>query len=221
VYALWLRPGATSLLTNNWLLRLICTNSVEQPGVCREVHPRGSCRNFRARREPPVRVEPPEPTDENVRHIALTKGKVATVDAADYEWLSRFRWHATCSRGRYYAATVIDGRSISMHRMIANPGPGEVVDHVDGQSLNNRRANIRTCTPQQNRYNTRPFGKSPYVGVSRSGKRWQAKIKHKGRTLFLGYFDDPVEAARARDAAARKYHGKYAWLNFPEESKEC
>ena len=54
------------------------------------------------------------------------------------------------------------------------------------------------------------------MGVSPAGKRWKAKIKHEGQSIFLGYFDDPIEAAQARDAAAKKYHGPYAWLNFPE-----
>lgn len=217
-YAGWLRPGRSAVMTGDWLSRLLCVNSLESPGELRDVAPTGTCRNFRPRREAPERPQPPQPASDAVRYIALTKGLFATVDAADFDWLNRFRWHATGTRGRYYAATIIDGKSISMHRLIMNPPEGMVVDHVDGERLNNRRANLRICTPEENRHNTRPLGKScPYVGVRPHGDKWRARITVKGESLFLGDYDEVLEAARARDAAARQHHGPYAWINLPED----
>jgi hypothetical protein len=99
-----------------------------------------------------------------------------------------------------------------------DPPAGMIVDHIDGNSLNNLVANLRNCTPADNRHNTRPLGKSsPYVGVRPHGAKWRARITVHGQNLFLGDFDTPEEAAKARDAAARKYHGAHAWINIPEE----
>ncbi len=204
-------------MTGDWVSRLMCINSREAPGELREAAPTGTCRNFRRRQDPPLRVEPPAPAGDAIRHIQLTKGKYALVDAADYEWLSAFRWHAKCSRGRYYAATMINGKSVTMHRLLMNPPPGMVVDHIDGNSLNYCCGNLRNCTPAQNRHNTRPCGKScPFVGVRPHGDKWRASIVHDGKKIHLGDFDDPIAAALARDEAARQYQGEFAWLNFPD-----
>jgi hypothetical protein len=205
-------------LTIAYPATLTCVNHPDTPGRMIQVMPSDTCRNFRPRREPPVRLDPPQPADDGLRRIALTKGKFATVDAADYEWLSAFRWHATCARGRYYAATVVHGKSISMHRMIMNPPAGMVTDHIDGNSLNNPRSNLRNCTPEQNRHNTRPSGKSSrFIGVYRRGDKWIVKITHKGQRFYLGPFDTEIEAAKARDQKALELFGEYAWLNFPED----
>jgi hypothetical protein len=203
-----------------WPATRTCVNHPDAPGEMVQVMPSESCRNFRPRPQGPVRLSPPSPPKEGLRYIALTKGKFATVDAADYEWLIQFRWHATGTHGRYYAATVIDGKSISMHRMIMNPPPGKVTDHMDGNGLNNSRANMRNCTPQQNRYNQRPLRRkaSQYIGVFRRGDKWYAKITHNRKCHFLGPFDTEVEAAKARDKKAIELRGQYAWLNFPPET---
>jgi hypothetical protein len=91
-----------------------------------------------------------------------------------------------------------------------------VVDHINGNGLDNRRCNLRICTPAQNGLNSRPRvdGKSRFKGVFPHGDRWRAKVG--GR--HLGLFDDEVEAAKARDRLARKLHGKFARLNFPPQN---
>jgi hypothetical protein len=215
-------PAARSLISLNagWPAMLACVNHPEAPGELRDVLPSAdACRNFRLRPEPPVRLAPPPPPKKGLRYIALTKGKFALVDAADYEWLSQYRWHATGMHGRYYAATVINKKAVTMHRMILNPPPGKVADHHDGNGLNNSRTNLRNCTRQQNRHNTRPTGKtSQYIGVTRRGQKWIAKITHKKKCHFLGPFDTEIEAAKARDKKALQLHGEYAWLNFPDET---
>ncbi len=204
-------------LSSGFALGPVCSNHPESPGQWKCLVRSRPCRNFRPKHQEPLRLESPKPPNDRVRYIALTKGKFATVETADYKHLMRFRWHAKETRGRFYAATVIKGKSVAMHRMLLTPPPGMVVDHIDGNGLNNCRSNLRLCTPEQNRRNTRPRRKSsPYLGVSRSGDKFKVQIKHNGRTHYLGQFESETEAARARDEKAKQLHGPYAWLNFPE-----
>lgn len=108
-----------------------------------------------------------------------------------------------------------------LHRMIL--GIGDVseplVDHINGDGLDCRRANLRIADPMRNCHNRRPQRhkiSSPLKGVTRDGGRWRAVITVKGKHVHLGMFDDEVEAARAYDAAAREHFGAFARPNFPE-----
>jgi hypothetical protein len=84
--------------------------------------------------------------------------------------------------------------------------------------LNNRRCNLRVCTAAQNRANSRPCGgASGFVGVYPKGNKWRASITCRGEFYYLGLFDDPVAAAKARDRKAYELNGPYAYLNFPED----
>ena len=205
---------------------LFCTNHPARPGELIEVRPTDTCRNFRARRwkppgqgKSPADPAPSPASDPAVRRIPLSRGLFATVDAADYEELSKYRWHATCSGGsKVYAVCHKDGKSLSMHRMILKPPKGYLVDHIDHNPLNNRRCNLRVCTQEQNMVNRGPKGgSSRFVGVSRCGKKWRAGIIWRGEYFHLGLFEDEVEAAKARDRKAYELHGPYACLNFPED----
>lgn len=205
---------------------LLCTNHPAEPGELREVQPTGTCRNFKARcwkrrpsRPAPDSLNPPTCAScPGVRRIAVGQGLFATVDAADYKKLSKYKWYA-CRHGPTVYATCRDkGRVVYMHRMILRPRKGYVVDHIDGNGLNNRRGNLRVCTHQQNQANRGPCGgSSRFVGVYRKGDQWVAEIRCRGEYFYLGLFDDEVEAAKARDRKAYELHGPYAYLNFPED----
>ena len=196
---------------------LVCVNSTRAPGRMTDVLPSGTCRNFRPRPQPPVRTEPPQPPNDQVRYIALTRGHFATVDAADYEWLNKYRWCASKhAGGKVYARRFTTKGTVWMHREIMQPPLGMVVDHISGNSLDNRRSNMRNCEPHQNAYNKPPRGrKSKFKGVYPHGDKWAARIKHKGETYNLGIFADEIEAALARDAKARELEGEYAYINIP------
>jgi len=109
-----------------------------------------------------------------------------------------------------------------MHRMIMQPPEGMVVDHINGNGLDNRRCNLRICTQEQNARNNAPKGNgaSRFKGVFPCGKKWGAKVTHRKKTHRLGVFADEVEAAKARDRLALKLHGEFARLNFPEIREE-
>ena len=203
-----------------WPCTMTCVNHPDSPGRMREVMTNGTCRNFRPRRNPPVWTAPPEPPNEQVRHIGLTKGFYATVDAADYDRLARHKWTALVTGGKVYAVRSHKGKMILMHRRIMNAPAGRVVDHADGNGLNNCRDNLRVCTKQQNLFNSRPRGgKSPYKGVrpNADGSACVAEIVLDGRKRHLGTFDNPIQAAQAYDRAARELFGQYAHPNFPED----
>jgi hypothetical protein len=206
---------------------VLCTNHPTSPGELREMLPTETCRNFKAKRWHSLnrkRVRDiPAPTgdgsDPSVRRIPLGKGLFATVDATDYEKVSRYKWLAQRDGRCTYATCRTRGRAVSMHRMIMRPRKGYVVDHIDGNGLNNRRCNLRECTIRQNRANTRPCGgSSRFVGVYRhSSGKWVAALVCRGKYYYLGIFEDEVEAAKARDRKAYEFFGEYAYLNFPED----
>jgi hypothetical protein len=102
--------------------------------------------------------------------------------------------------------------------MVARPRRGYIVDHKDGNGLNNCRDNLRVCTRRQNQANRRSRrGVSRFVGVYPHKDKWIAEITSHGRHFYLGYFDDEVQAAKARDRKAWELHGEFAYLNFPED----
>jgi len=157
--------------------------------------------------------------DSTTRTIPLTQGRVAVVDAADFEMLSHWNWHSDA--GRYPARTThVKGTRSSqrMHRTIMLPGPGQEVDHINGDGLDNRRANLRLCTRTQNNGNQRKArGVSQYKGVYRNNRHqmWVAHIGVKGQRVYLGEYAREEDAARAYDDAARTTFGEFALTNFP------
>jgi hypothetical protein len=152
--------------------------------------------------------------------IPVAGGYYAYVDAADYEWLSKYKWHLF---GGKYAARYDNGtgKMIPMHREIMQTPPGMVTDHKDGNGMNNCRSNLRNCTRQQNLWNMgkRTGCASRYKGVCRekkSGKLF-AKVVIGKKPIWLGYHDDEESAARAYDRKAVECFREFARLNFPDE----
>ncbi len=159
-----------------------------------------------------------------MKKIALTKGYYALLDDEDYETVSKFAWHAVKNRaGQRYAyrhKTSINPYS-AMHRMVMSvQDPAVLVDHKNGNGLDNQKRNLRTATKSQNTQNSRARNGKEYKGTYKNSKArtYFSLITHKGVSYYLGSFYTPEEAAHAYDNAAKKKFGRFARLNFPEEA---
>jgi hypothetical protein len=163
-----------------------------------------------------------------MKEVQLSRGYVALVDDDDFEWLSQYRWHASDKgAGYFYAARIItkdDGKRTLeyMHRAIKQNPKGFFVDHKDGNTFNNQKSNLRVCTRAENIRNEgkQKHNTSGYCGVRPSGSKFVAHITVNNKNIYIGTCDTKEEAARAYDAAALKYHGEFARLNFPKEQPQ-
>lgn len=153
-----------------------------------------------------------------MKEITLTKGQKCIVDDNVFEAFSKYKWYAEGRNGRYCACRRIGNKIVKMHRIILGiDNPKIAVDHINGNSLDNRSINLRTCTWAQNLRNAKlkPSNKSGYKGVCFSNKlnKFRATIKVNYKQISLGLFTCPIEAARAYNAAAILHHGEFARLN--------
>lgn len=146
------------------------------------------------------------------REIPLTRGHVAIVDEDDYEWLSQFKWYARESDTQVYAARMIvqDGKrkALRMHRAIMGVNDDQIVDHINRNGLDNRRANLRIATPQQNRWNTGYRRREKDANYFPQGVR---KGKHKGYSVKFAIhgFETVEDAQRAYEEIMQKLRGEY------------
>ena len=158
------------------------------------------------------------------RSIPLTKGKLVTVEPKDYEEQTVHKWYAKRGNSRkkqtrYYAARSTKGKTVFMHREIMRCPEGMEVDHINGDTLDNRKANLRICTRADNTYNSRSrIATSLYKGVSFHNltKKWAAQISYKHKKRHISLFEHQVRAAKAYDDRAKELFGEFAYLNFPK-----
>lgn len=154
-----------------------------------------------------------------MKKISLTQGKFAIVDDDDYEQLSRWKWYALKRRETFYAVRKYKRKTmIFMHRQILQltKGDSKETDHRNHCGLDNRKQNIRICSKSQNHQNQRPrkLGMSKYKGVVWHKKKWQVQIGHRGKEIYLGRFDNEIEAAKAYDHKAKELFGEFVYTNF-------
>jgi hypothetical protein len=160
------------------------------------------------------------PVSLSTKELPLSRGLVAVVDAEDYLRLSQYKWHATTNN---YAAAwiVVDGvrQKVLLHRFILSAGKGLWVDHINHDTLNCTKSNLRLARPQENSRNKLKQGRtSRFKGVcwhKRAGK-WQAGYVVDARRIYLGLFVNEVDAAKAYDSAVRAAFGEFAFTNFKE-----
>ncbi len=142
------------------------------------------------------------------------------VDAANFDEVSCRYWQLG-KRGypvfRTSRKSEGGARNITLHRLLMGAAAGYDVDHISGDKSDNRRCNLRLCTHQQNMFNQnlRNTNSTGYTGVSYSKamRKFESYIHKDGRKMCIGYFDDPLEAAKARDRTAKVLYGVYARMN--------
>ena len=145
------------------------------------------------------------------KEIELTQGKVALVDDEDYEWLNKWEWYVHSKYGNYWYAKRTKQKEsgkrqdVFMHREILGLkfGDGKLCDHINQETLDNRRSNLRIASRTVNSRNNSGYttNTSGHVGVHwcKQNIKWRAQIKVKGKYFHIGYFnniDDAIEARR-------------------------
>lgn len=143
------------------------------------------------------------------------------IDLEDVDVVQKYKWGISAAKSppydyvRYYATT--SKNSILLHRYLTDCPNDMVVDHIDGNSLNNRRENLRVCTDSQNKKNCKKYAnnKSGYKGVIwyhyRNINKWMSYICVDNKRITLGYFEDIKDAVECRKNAEKKYFGEYAF----------
>ena len=146
------------------------------------------------------------------RLIPLTQGQNAIVDASDFDWLNQWNWCAQWNpnsqrfNAMRWGKREGNSRGIYMSRFILGLTEPKIgADHIDGNTLNNRRENLRPATGAENHANqARPVrNSSGYKGVMKMGEKWAAQISVRGETVYLGTFESLERAALAYAEAAK------------------
>lgn len=148
--------------------------------------------------------------------IELTQGKVTLVDDDIFNELSQYKWYYAEGYARRTIRVNGKQKILRMHRQIMDTPIGLEVDHINGNTLDNRLVNLRNCLKRQNNMNCSKKRKasSKFKGVTKHNEKWwRARLTFNGKLIQLGLFLNEREAAAAYNTAAVKYFGEYAYLN--------
>ncbi len=146
----------------------------------------------------------------------LTRGLTALFSPEDLRFIQGHNWYANPAGGMFYASrrgkATETQKTVKMHRELSSQ---RRVDHINNDSLDNRRENLRPCTQAENTRNARSWGSVPYKGVSfhTITNKYRARIRINGATRQIGVFDNAESAALAYNEAAKSHYGEFAYLN--------
>lgn len=149
-----------------------------------------------------------------MKKIPLNKGKFATIDDKDFEELGQMRWELD-GNGYVYSRSQRNRsvKRIWLHKLLLDCPRSMEIDHIDGNILNNQRANLRVVTHADNLKNQK-LRKNNTTGLNGvgwfgAGKKWRARIMVDYKEIHLGYFEDKQEAIKARRKAEQTYFGEF------------
>lgn len=153
-----------------------------------------------------------------MKSIPLSKGQIAMIDDEDYERVSEFKWYALWNKDTqsYYAARSAGGRINKhieyLHRFIMQTPKGMICDHRNHNTLDDRKSNLRNCTPAQSSLNTRMSTRNTtgHRCITLRRNKYRVVIKADTKTIFDRVFPTLDEAIVFRDKAIAKHHGDFA-----------
>lgn len=145
--------------------------------------------------------------------LLLDQKTVTHLDLCDLPLLGRYRWSPRQHGNNVYVRAKIDGEWVYLHRLILSPDRDLIVDHIDGNPLNNTRCNLRAVSQRQNVWNVRS---QQSRGVSLRNGKWRARIWRMGKRLELGSYITETEAIRAYDVAVSVFRDAEAFRNGEE-----
>jgi hypothetical protein len=134
------------------------------------------------------------------QYIPLSQGQFAIVDDDDFEKINTYKWCIKKTSHNLYAKRVFNMKTIDMHRFIMNPKIGYVIDHINGDGLDNRKENLRICTHSENMKNikVRKDNTSGVRGIhwQKKANKWHCQIQYNGKKIYLGLYKDLEDAKR-------------------------
>jgi hypothetical protein len=157
-----------------------------------------------------------------MKEIELTQGQVAIVDDEDFEYLSQWKWYANFHKkyGKYYArANIGNGKKVQLHRLIVKCPKGFEVDHINHNTLDNTKGNLRIVTKSQNQMNAtiNSVNKVGMKGVTFRRGKYHVTITKNKKRIYLGKFENANQAGSVYDIYAKELFGEFAKLNFSLE----
>lgn len=150
--------------------------------------------------------------------VVYIKNTPVQIDREDLDFFNSHNWRIVDKKGTPYVYSSLGGKTIYFYREILGVGDKVIVDHINGDTLDNRKNNLRVSNKRKNAQNMKSNKNSTSVfkGVSwdKFRLKWKATIKHNNKQVFLGRFDCEKEAALAYNKAASEYFGEFARLNL-------
>lgn len=148
-----------------------------------------------------------------MRLLTGTRGEIIKISDCDWSECSGIRW---CIIGKGYVRSTTRPY-IRLHRHILKPSKGMDVDHINGDTLDNRRENLRICTRSQNKMNGNLYknNTSGYKGIywNKRKEKWHIHLTVNQKDRHIGYYETLEEAINARNVAVKKFHGEFARID--------
>lgn len=201
-----------------------CENEVRSRGYCAKHYAKakrdGEIQTIYKKRDNDIFIN----VIENYAIMLINDNKVI-IDIEDIEKIKEHHWYLNGRDKHRYARSKRNGKIILLHRLIMNVLNEDTktmqIDHINGNTLDNRKQNLRIVTPHQNALNKNKidYGNNRHNGVHylKRNKKWRAYITYNGKWIHLGVYDTEEEAINARIEAEKKYFKEYRRLDDKKE----